>query len=366
MNKVFSRSFHSSNPVSNIRTLVCPGQGNVTPHLFKLVQKEVDEFKNPDIINFLQLSNEILKPNGIDINKYYSSKTYPGLNITSVELSKTSFVQPLVLFTTFLNQYICSKKYHVDLKTFDYMLGHSLGELSCLVIQDMIGLEEGLKIAYQRGKLMEGVIEKNDNNSNWGMVALIFPPSNFESMIKICKDQLGLSIANINGYNQIVCSGKVDELKAKVKTLKKIENTLIKMEQWKPRIRDVWLQTKIPAHNPIFEEIKDELRSIIHLKNENLLVPIVCNLNGLTVNKNAQRVVDNFIDVTSQPVQFVKCLETIENTMVNNPETDKHIFLNLSDITNGLTKRFFSKNSKCESYDLIEEVFKAENRDRSI
>lgn len=368
MSNSFKRAFHSTRKNFNVITVVCPGQGNISPNLFRLGQYQIDNLNNPKYKQLLSMANETIPD--VPISKYFSKKTYPDNNLLTEELSKTSFVQPLVLLSTYFNYSIFKDMFDWDIYNANYLLGHSLGELSALVIQDVISLEDGLNIAYQRGKLMEDAIQKydlnntenhknsNDDENRWGMVALMFQERDFKSILKVCQDDIKFNVANINGYGQIVVSGKINELKNKLDKLDEIQKQLVLSKQWKSRIRKVFLQTEIPAHHPIFDDIKEELRSLITLKSDQLYIPIVCNLNGLIVTKNSQRVVDNFIDVTSKPVQFVKCLETLAPCNNGSKKDEIHKFLNVSDVTFGLIKRFYAREKRVEVYDLINEANK--------
>lgn len=349
---------HTTSVRSDIVTSVCPGQGNVSKHLFSLSHHEIDKLNNRKYIELLKYAQSLVPE--VPIATYFSNQTYPANKaLMEHQLSQTSFVQPLILLATYFNYSIFQDMYDWNVKNSDYILGHSLGELSALVVQDVVSLEDGLKAAYQRGRLMEQALVKNENKtkSEWGMVALLFRERDFESILKVCTVDIGFNVANINGYDQIVVSGKVKELNEKLKKLDQIQKELIALKQWRSRIKKIWLQTKVPAHHPVFDDMKSELKDIIHIQSEKLNVPVVCNLNGLIVSKNSQRVVDNFVDVTSKPVQFVKCLETI-STSQNLKDNEKYKFLNVSDVTTGLIKRFFANNKDCEVFDLISEAEK--------
>lgn len=345
--KILRRGIHTSS--SEIITAVCPGQGNVSPYIFKSIHNEIINNKASKYIELLKHSQSIIPE--VPISEYFTNPTFP--TNSSLQLENTEFVQPLVLLSTYMNYLIFQDKFNYNLNHINYFLGHSLGELSALVIQDVISLEDGLRISYERGRLMNLAMKQHSSKEDWSMVALIFKPRDFASILKICKDDIKFNISNINGYDQIVISGSKSELNEKLSKLESIQNELIKLKQWKSKIRKVWLKTKIPAHHPIFEDIQEELKSLITLKSENLYVPIVCNLNGLVVMKNSQRVVDNFVNATSKPVQFVKCLETIINTHDLKDE-NVYKFLNVSDVTYGLVNRFFKDNDKVQVFDLIE------------
>ena len=350
------RFLHTTSSRLNITTALFPGQGNVTPEIFSLTHHQVDDVRNRHYTDLINHAQHIV-PN-VPIAKYFSRSSFPSKEIQSQELSNTSFVQPLVLLATYLNYTIYKNTTGWDIRNANYLLGHSLGELSALVVQDVISLEDGLNIAYNRGLLMEKVLQSPKNrDKKWGMVALMFRERDFLSILKVCKEDCKLNIANINGYEQIVVSGEKGELMEKLNKLDIIQKRLTNAKVWRSKIRKKWLQTEIPAHNPIFNDIKDELRGYFKLKSDTLSVPIICNYNGLIVAKNAQRVVDNFINGTSSPVEFTKCLESIITTNENTiKETERFKFINVSDVTYGLTKRFFKDNDKCQIFDLIEEI----------
>lgn len=348
---VARRAFHSTRLRHNKVTTVFPGQGNVSPNLFKLIHFQIDKLKNPKYIDLVNHAQSIIPD--VPIASYFSGSTYPSKNVSEVQLSQTSVVQPLVLLASCLNCTIFKDMFDWDVKNSDYILGHSLGELSGLVAQEAITLEDGLAAAYKRGKLMEEVLSRQ-GDGEWGMYALVFRDRDFDSIYKVCEENLGMNIANVNGYDQIVVSGEIEELRVKLGKLDEIQKEMTRLGQWKSRLRKVKLQTKIPAHHPVFQDIEQELRENIKVNLEKLKVPVVCNLNGLVVTTNTERVIDNFVNVTSKPVQFVKCLETIKNS--NSNETLK--FLNFSDVTYGLTSRFFKDDSRVEIYDLLNEAEK--------
>lgn len=355
--RLFKRAFHSSRKNLEIITAVLPGQGNVSPHLFKIAHYQIEQQNNPKYKQLVEIAQEVI-PEEPMLSLFFQSLTYPDSKLSKSLLSKTSFVQPLVLLATYINYMGMKDLFDWNLKTLDYMLGHSLGELSGLVIQDVISLEDGLRIAYKRGKLMEDALLRHSikDDEKWGMFALMFQERDFLSILKVCQENIKFNIANINGYGQIVVSGRMDDLNHKLHELDIIQKQMTAAKQWKSRIRKIKLQTDIPAHHPIFNDIKEELREMITLQSETLQVPMVCNLNGLVVVKNSQRAVDNFIDVTSKPVEFVKCLETI--VPMNHDPNEMYKFFNLSDVTYGLIKRFFNTNENVKVYDLIKEAEK--------
>lgn len=354
------RSFHHSS--MRMETIaLCPGQGNISPSLFKLIQYEVKHSPN-GILDTMESIRPIIDDPRIfsffDPEKSpFMTKEHPNLEL----LKSTSFIQPLLLLTTFLNYRLIEKYSEWDVRKADYLLGLSLGELSAFVVQDVLSLESGLKIATTRGKLMEDVIHKSGNDK-WGMCALIFNPLDYQTILNVCQTTLGLNVATINGFNQIVVSGKRSELEEKLKGLEELRKNLLKTNNWRGSLKKVWLKTEVPVHHPIFESIQHDLRDVIMTEFEKcgskeLKVPIVCNVDGSIVSVSSERALDKFITLTSSTVKFTDCLESIHNLREITPEMQFN-FVNVSDVTSGLVKRYFKDvNVDVNNYNLVDETF---------
>ena len=86
----------------------------------------------------------------------------------------------------------------------DFFAGHSLGELTALAAAGAIDAGEGLRLALDRGALMEAA----GRESPGGMVALIGD----EQAARTLAGESGLVIANDNNPGQLVASGPLDGL----------------------------------------------------------------------------------------------------------------------------------------------------------
>ena len=122
-------------------------------------------------------------------------------------LNQTQFTQ-LAIFTASISMYNVVKSQidenKLNTKCF---LGHSLGEYTALAASGIINIVDCAKILKIRGELMQNAFEPNKS----GMAAIIgINCVSAENIIK--NNNLDVQIANDNSPNQIVISGKINEI----------------------------------------------------------------------------------------------------------------------------------------------------------
>lgn len=87
------------------------------------------------------------------------------------------------------------------------MVGHSLGEIAALTAAGSISAEAGLRIAAERGRLMDRAAKVGPPG---GMLAVI----GHEPEANLIARELNLTIANHNSIGQLVLSGSVEDLES--------------------------------------------------------------------------------------------------------------------------------------------------------
>jgi [acyl-carrier-protein] S-malonyltransferase len=87
----------------------------------------------------------------------------------------------------------------------DFIAGHSLGELAALVAAGSLDAEDGLRIAAQRGRLMQQAAEASPSG---GMLALLGD----DPVAREVAARHSLTVANDNAPGQLVLSGPGDIL----------------------------------------------------------------------------------------------------------------------------------------------------------
>jgi [acyl-carrier-protein] S-malonyltransferase len=91
----------------------------------------------------------------------------------------------------------------------DFVLGHSLGEITSLCAAEIVDPESAVRIATKRGQLMDQVAA----NCKGGMLAVMFVPiDKIESIIDSFNASDKIVLANDNAPDQIVISGDMDYL----------------------------------------------------------------------------------------------------------------------------------------------------------
>jgi [acyl-carrier-protein] S-malonyltransferase len=123
------------------------------------------------------------------------------------KLTQTAILQPAM---TTVNLICWEAVKKAGIKA-DYFTGHSLGEYSALCASGILSLKETLRLATERGKLMEREAEKTTG----GMKAIV--GLNFDQVEELVKKHSASGIlvaANYNSEKQIVISGEPAPLEA--------------------------------------------------------------------------------------------------------------------------------------------------------
>jgi [acyl-carrier-protein] S-malonyltransferase len=91
----------------------------------------------------------------------------------------------------------------------DFVLGHSLGEISSLAASGVVSDEDAVRIASKRGELMDHVA----SGCNGGMLAVMFAPlAEVEQILEELAAPEKIVFANDNAPDQIVLSGELEYL----------------------------------------------------------------------------------------------------------------------------------------------------------
>lgn len=197
---------------------------------------------------------------------------------------KTSNAQPAILAATYITYQLFKDLHGIDLvkdPRTKYLLGHSLGEYTALVLADVIDFKKAIGVVRTRGLLMEELCEKNE----YSMLVLVFRPKHFDVIQEVANKHKVL--ACVNTSSQILISGTSQQLDAALAEMPK--DAVSKVAK---------LPVKIPFHNEILQTIEPELVSLVQ-ESKSPIKPIVCNYSGnegsgdhfsLTVQDNSKPV----------------------------------------------------------------------------
>ncbi|CDK29480.1 unnamed protein product [Kuraishia capsulata CBS 1993] len=331
--------------------LVFPGQGVFSVEHLDFLSKRVHV---EGVEELLEEADDAL---GFTISRFVRDpKANLGGYIES-PIQKTSIQQPLLLLTTKLLAKVIREEHGVDMFNDPvvkphYLLGHSLGEIIALVMQDVIDFRDGIKFCSQRGMLMEKCVAsyyqvgdpQRVSEDQFKMFALVFPSQIFDHVLKFLRNQDQISLSNINNFQQIVISGLESSCLVVVSRLKEHLAEL----KLKARIRAIDLDVKVPFHNDILSPVKGGLDQMLQAyigapilgnkigyKPGEMKFPVVSNLDGC-IQTYAEDQIRNIIDVTSRPVNFLKCLQTIQEL------SEEVKYINFGSVTSGIISKFVS------------------------
>lgn len=294
--------------------ITCPGQGVIQPG-FLLPYKSYSNHFESLLSEIDESLGESFTPNLFNSSSDFASNW----------LMKTSNAQPAILITTFVIHKLLKDLHNIDL--FDnsaFILGHSLGEYLALCLNGVIDLTTAVKLVRKRGQLME-----NLNLTEQGMIALIINPRRFNDILGACKEK-GV-LANINSYQQIVLLGDLSELNLFIDGLKQSNPKSI--------LKSIQLPVSIPFHSSKISVIEPELLQLVSFNSlGKAKVPIISNLTG-DITSDETSMVNNTINVNSNPVDWVGSIETCINSNV----TDL-INLGPGEVLQGLNGKFKIRN----------------------
>ncbi len=260
-----------------MKAYIFPGQGAQFPGMGK------DLYESNDIAKKLfDQANDLL---GFDITQIM----FEG---AEEELKQTKVTQPAI----FLHSVILAKTYPAFKP--DMVAGHSLGEFSALVANEVLTFEDGLKLVYQRALAMQQACEINPSS----MAAILGLPD--EKVEEICASIEGEIVvpANYNCPGQLVISG----------TTRGIEIACEKMKEAGAK-RALPLPVGGAFHSPLMEPAREKLEkaisdTVFHAP----LCPIYQNVSttGMT---DVDMIKENLIAQLTAPVKWTQSIQNMVN-----------------------------------------------------
>ena len=245
---------------------------------------------------FQGMGNNDLNKSKFANNIYKSANEILGYDIKNIccnasidELSNTKYAQPAIFIYSMLS-------FHsIKNINFNAVAGHSLGEISALVISKSININDALKIIKVRASQMERSGKKNPGK----MLALIKPTE--EQINKIC-DIPSIVIANINSKHQIVVSGKESEINNAIQIAKEL------------KVRKV-IKLKVSGafHSPLMADVREDLKKVLDSVNFNdAIVPVYQNMNSKPTIK-AESLRNNLLNQVENPVNWVQTINNMDS-----------------------------------------------------
>lgn len=206
----------------------------------------------------------------------------------SALLDQTAYTQPAL----FAIEYSLAELWRSWGITPAAVMGHSIGEYVAACVAGVFSLEDGLELISERGRLMQAL------PLNGGMAAVFAEESQVRSAISAYGEDL--SIAAINGPDNIVISGKKTAINAACETLKQ------------QGIKCRALEVSHAFHSSMMDPMLDSLRkAAAEVRFHSPQIPLVSNLTGQLFKAGEIPDAEYWVKHTRQPVRFAAGIETL-------------------------------------------------------
>ena len=212
---------------------------------------------------------------------------------TDDELRQTRVTQPAIFLHSVIITAVAGNSFRPSM-----VAGHSLGELSALVVTGALSFEDGLALVAGRAMAMQRACSINPST----MAAVIgMDDSVVEEICASLKETV--VPANYNSPGQIVISGTTEGVTAATEELKK-----------RGARRIVPLSVSGGFHSPFMEPARQELEEAIRKARFNRpLCPVYQNVTGKAVT-DPDEIMSNLIAQLTSPVRWT---QTVQNMVAD-------------------------------------------------
>ncbi|GAX87824.1 [acyl-carrier-protein] S-malonyltransferase [Lebetimonas natsushimae] len=257
--------------------LLFPGQGS------QFIGMGKDFYENSELAReMFEIASEAIK---IDFKKLMFEE--------NDDINKTEYTQPAILLYSAIAYKLFEQNKNF---TYNFSLGHSLGEFSALYSAGAMELADAIRLVHERGKLMNLAFKDKVGSM---MVVLGLDDNIVE---EVCKDSnLKVWPANYNSDGQIVIAGIRDDLVKLEPVLKE-----------KGAKRVMLLNMSVASHCPLLESAVKPLKELLdeYLKDE--FKNVVSNVTAKAYNTKKEALELLPIQLT-KPVLYKQSIKNYEN-----------------------------------------------------
>lgn len=189
------------------------------------------------------------------------------------KLNLTQYTQPAIFLVSAVAHSILQSEYPIVPSV---ALGHSLGEVSAVVLSEGMSFTQGIKLTQKRGELMAEACE----GKNVGMMVVVgVEDSKLESFCAEGREKgKNLWCANYNGEGQIVLAGSKDDLASSEADIKALGAK-----------RALLLPMSVASHCPLLESVVVPFMEILEQSlKDKLSTPVLSNATLETYNTKVQ------------------------------------------------------------------------------
>ena len=248
------------------------------------------------------------------------------------ELQLTKNTQPAILTISYSIFSVLKKEFGLNINSYKYFAGHSLGEYSALVCSESLSFNDAVYLLHERGKAMQEAVPVGDGLM---LAVLGLKTTEIQNLIDTKKDTDGVcEIANDNADGQVIVSGDKQSI-TRFQDLLKSKN-----------IKSIPLKVSAPFHCLLMKPAADNMRDKIN--NTNFNIPKIKIINNVTAKpeENIEKIKKFLVDQIFSTVRWRESLINMHNDGVNN-----FIEIGPGKVLTGMAKRtikganYFSINS---------------------
>jgi [acyl-carrier-protein] S-malonyltransferase len=248
------------------------------------------------------------------------------------ELQLTKNTQPAILTISYSIFSVLKKEFGLNINSYKYFAGHSLGEYSALVCSESLSFNDAVYLLHERGKAMQEAVPVGDGLM---LAVLGLKTTEIQNLIDTKKDTDGVcEIANDNADGQVIVSGDKQSI-TRFQDLLKSKN-----------IKSIPLKVSAPFHCLLMKPAADNMRDKIN--NTNFNTPKIKIINNVTAKpeENIDKIKKLLVDQIFSTVRWRESLINMHNDGVNN-----FIEIGPGKVLTGMAKRtikganYFSINS---------------------
>lgn len=210
----------------------------------------------------------------------------------------TANAQPAIVASTYVIYSLFKQLYGIDLANdlrVSYLLGHSLGEYTALLLGGVLTLPQAIEVVRQRGLLMEELVK----SKSYAMTVLVFKHTEFDAVVKVAQEHGVLACVN-NGM-QVLISGEPAQLQLAIDSMNSPKKRILKLAK---------LPVTIPFHNKVLQPIDEKLAALVKEQSVSSK-PVISNLTGEVCTKDPFL---NTVKSNSRPVHWKRSMEyLVEN-----------------------------------------------------
>lgn len=232
------------------------------------------------------------------------------------DLNKTEFTQPAILAASvgLYGAYLDEGGMVPE-----FFTGHSLGEYSALVVANVLGFQDAIKLVNLRGQLMQNAVPEGQ-----GVMAAVLGLSD-EEVVQSCQSVTTgvVDAVNFNSPGQVVIAGELAAVE---------EAGRICKEKGAKRVMP--LPVSVPSHSRLMIPAAESLAEAIdQLSLQEPEVPVIQNVTG-TPAENIDQLKKNLVEQLYSPVRWTQSVAWLANNGV-----DEFIECGPGKVLAGLVKR---------------------------